>query len=71
MRGQIDATRRIITIDQHALDLTKSERTYAPADGLDVLTQEAALRAVEQTRPVPINRETRLSAIHRPAIRWS
>jgi hypothetical protein len=51
LRGQIDTTRRIITIDQHLLDLTKSERAYAQADGLDVLTQEAALHAIEQTLP--------------------
>jgi NodT family efflux transporter outer membrane factor (OMF) lipoprotein len=51
LRGQLDVTRRIIAIEQRALALTKLTRTYAQAAGLDVLTQEAALRATEQTVP--------------------
>jgi NodT family efflux transporter outer membrane factor (OMF) lipoprotein len=33
------------------LEITKLQRSYGQADGLDVLTQEAALRGVEQTVP--------------------
>jgi NodT family efflux transporter outer membrane factor (OMF) lipoprotein len=51
LRAQIDATNRIITIQRALLDLTKTTRTYAQAAGLDVLMQEAALRATEQTLP--------------------
>jgi NodT family efflux transporter outer membrane factor (OMF) lipoprotein len=51
IRGQLETTQRIIEIDRKLLDLTKAQRTYAQADGLDVLTQEAALRATEQTVP--------------------
>jgi len=51
LRGQIESTNRIIAIDRRLLEITKLQRTYAQAAGLDVLTQEAALRAVEQTVP--------------------
>jgi NodT family efflux transporter outer membrane factor (OMF) lipoprotein len=51
LRGQIAATQRIIAIDRRLLEITKLQRSYGQADGLDVLTQEAALRGVEQTVP--------------------
>lgn len=51
LRGQIDATDRIIAIDQQLLSLTEEQRRYGQAAGLDVLAQEAALRAAEQTLP--------------------
>jgi NodT family efflux transporter outer membrane factor (OMF) lipoprotein len=51
LRGQIDATHRIVDLEQRLLDLTKTQHSYAQASGLDVLTQEAALRAAEQALP--------------------
>jgi NodT family efflux transporter outer membrane factor (OMF) lipoprotein len=51
LRGQIEVTNHIIKTQRDLLDLTKSTRTYGQAAGLDVLTQEAALRATEQTLP--------------------
>jgi NodT family efflux transporter outer membrane factor (OMF) lipoprotein len=51
LRGQIEAAGRIVALDQRLLDLTKAQQRYAQASGLDVLTQEAALRAAEQTLP--------------------
>ncbi len=51
VRAQIDVTNRILGIERDLLDLTKTTRAYAQAAGLDVLTQEATLRATEQTLP--------------------
>jgi NodT family efflux transporter outer membrane factor (OMF) lipoprotein len=51
LRGQLESTKRIIDVDRRLLAITKLQREYAQAAGLDVLTQEAALRAVEQTVP--------------------
>jgi NodT family efflux transporter outer membrane factor (OMF) lipoprotein len=51
LRGQIEVTNRIVAIDRDLLKLTQTARTYAQAAGLDVLTQEAALRAAEQSLP--------------------
>jgi NodT family efflux transporter outer membrane factor (OMF) lipoprotein len=51
LRGQLDATQRIIAIEREQLALTRTTRAYAQAAGLDVLAQEAALRATEQTVP--------------------
>jgi NodT family efflux transporter outer membrane factor (OMF) lipoprotein len=56
LRDQIEATHRIIAIDRRLLDLTKAQRAYAQAAGLDVLAQEANLRAAEQTLP-PLERQ--------------
>jgi NodT family efflux transporter outer membrane factor (OMF) lipoprotein len=51
IRGQIDVTRRIIATQHRLLELTRATRTYAQSAGLDVLAQEAALRATEATLP--------------------
>jgi NodT family efflux transporter outer membrane factor (OMF) lipoprotein len=51
LRGQIDTTNRVIAIDRQLLDLTISQRKYGQLSGLDEATQEAALRAAEQTLP--------------------
>jgi NodT family efflux transporter outer membrane factor (OMF) lipoprotein len=51
LRGQIVATDRVIAINRQLLDLTDAQRRYGQATQLDVATQEAALRAAEQTLP--------------------
>ena len=51
LRGQIDTTNRVIAIDRQLLDLAVSQRRYGQLSGLDEATQEAALRAAEQTLP--------------------
>jgi NodT family efflux transporter outer membrane factor (OMF) lipoprotein len=51
LRGQIDVTNGILKTQRALLNLTRFAREDAQAAGLDVLTQEAALRATEQTLP--------------------
>lgn len=51
LRGQIEATQRIIKIERDILDVLKNQLKFGQAAELDVLTQEAALAAVEQTLP--------------------
>ena len=51
LRAQIETDNRIIAINRKLLDLTRAQRTYAQADGTDVLAQEAALRAAEAAIP--------------------
>ena len=51
IRDQLATTHKIIEIDRKLIDLAKAQRTYAQAAGLDVLSQEAALAAIEQTVP--------------------
>jgi NodT family efflux transporter outer membrane factor (OMF) lipoprotein len=51
LRGQIDATKRIIAIERHLLDILKRQFGLGQAAKADVLAQEAALAAVEQLLP--------------------
>ena len=51
LRGQIAATQRIIAIEQHLLDILKRQFGLGQAARADVLSQEAALAAVEQLLP--------------------
>ncbi|HZV76439.1 MAG TPA: efflux transporter outer membrane subunit [Candidatus Babeliales bacterium] len=51
LRDQIDATKRIIAIDDELLRLTQAQQQNAQASGLDVLNAESALRQAEQTLP--------------------
>jgi NodT family efflux transporter outer membrane factor (OMF) lipoprotein len=51
LRSQIATAKRAIAIDQDLLDLTRTQRTYAQAAGLDVLTQVSALRAAQAVIP--------------------
>src|SRR5260370_10917488 len=51
LRGQIGATKRIIAIEQHLLDILKRQFGLGQAARADVLSQEAALAAVEQLLP--------------------
>jgi NodT family efflux transporter outer membrane factor (OMF) lipoprotein len=51
LRAQIATAKRAIAIDRQLLDLTRTQRTYAQAAGLDVLTQVSALRAAEAAIP--------------------
>jgi len=51
LRAQIATAKRAIAIDQQLLDLTRAQRTYAQAAGLDVLTQVSALRAAQAAVP--------------------
>lgn len=51
LRGQIAATKRIIAIEHHLLDILKSQFNLGQAAKADVLAQEAALAAVEQLLP--------------------
>lgn len=51
LRGQIDATRRIVTIERGVLGILKSQFEAGQAAQVDVLSQEAALAQVEQTLP--------------------
>jgi len=51
LRGQIQATERIIAIERHALDVLKRQLQFGQAAQVDVLQQDAALAAVEQLLP--------------------
>jgi NodT family efflux transporter outer membrane factor (OMF) lipoprotein len=51
LRAQIATAKRAIAIDQQLLDLTRTQRQYAQAAGLDVLTQVSALRAAQAVIP--------------------
>jgi len=51
LRAQIATAKRAIAIDRQLLELTRAQRTYAQAAGLDVLTQVSALRAAEAVIP--------------------
>jgi NodT family efflux transporter outer membrane factor (OMF) lipoprotein len=56
LRGQIAATQRIIAIEQHLLDILKRQFGLGQAARADVLSQDAALAAVEQLLP-PLERQ--------------
>jgi NodT family efflux transporter outer membrane factor (OMF) lipoprotein len=51
IRAQVDVTNQILKTQRRLLALTEANRQYAQLAGLDVLTQEAALRATEATLP--------------------
>src|SRR5271168_161032 len=51
LRGQIDATRRNITIERHLLDILKQQLNAGQAAQADVLAQDAALAQAEQLLP--------------------
>jgi NodT family efflux transporter outer membrane factor (OMF) lipoprotein len=51
LREQIDAAKRIVAIEQRLLDLTIAQKKFGQVSGIDVLTQDAALRSSEQTLP--------------------
>lgn len=56
LRGQIDATQKIIRIARENLDISRRQRDLGQISDADVLLQEAALAQVEQTLP-PIERQ--------------
>lgn len=51
LRGQIDATRRIITIEKRLLDILRRQFDLGQIARADVLAQEAALAQAEQSLP--------------------
>ena len=51
LRGQIAATREIITISTRSVELVRRQFELGAVAGLDVAAQEAALAQVEQTLP--------------------
>jgi NodT family efflux transporter outer membrane factor (OMF) lipoprotein len=51
LRGQIEATKNVITIERRLLDILKRQFDAGQAAQADVLSQEAALAAVEQQLP--------------------
>lgn len=51
LRGQLEATKRVIAIERHLLDILKRQFAAGQAAQADVLLQEAALAAVEQLLP--------------------
>ncbi|MHB8884320.1 MAG: efflux transporter outer membrane subunit [Methylovirgula sp.] len=55
LRGQIDATQKIIRISQENLRILRRQRDLGQISDADVLLQEAALAQVEQTLP-PLDR---------------
>jgi NodT family efflux transporter outer membrane factor (OMF) lipoprotein len=59
LRGQIEATKRIISIETEILGVLKNQFKFGQAAQLDVLTQEAALAQVEQTLP-PLEKQLRV-----------
>lgn len=51
IRGQIEATKRIITILKDSLDILNRQYTFGSIAKADVIAQEAALAQAEQTLP--------------------
>jgi len=51
LRGQIEATKRVIAIDRDSLDILKRQQSFGQAAQADVLLQEAALAVAEQLLP--------------------
>ncbi|MBV9456159.1 MAG: efflux transporter outer membrane subunit [Bradyrhizobium sp.] len=51
LRGQIQATERVIGIERHSLDILKRQQQLGSAAQADVLAQEAALAAAEELLP--------------------
>jgi NodT family efflux transporter outer membrane factor (OMF) lipoprotein len=59
LRGQIEATQRIIAIDRNSLDILKRQFSLGQAAQADVLLQDAALAAAEQLLP-PLEKQLAL-----------
>ena len=51
LRGQLEATKRVVAIERHLLDILKRQFDAGQAAKADVLSQDAALAAVEQLLP--------------------
>lgn len=51
LRGQIEATQRIIAIERHLLDILKKQLNFGQAAQADVLAQDAALAQAEELLP--------------------
>jgi NodT family efflux transporter outer membrane factor (OMF) lipoprotein len=51
LRGQIEATRRIINIERHLLDILKRQQSLGQTSQADVLAQDAALAQAEELLP--------------------
>ena len=51
LRGQIEATQRIIAIEKHLLDILKRQLQFGQAAQADVLAQDAALAQAEELLP--------------------
>jgi len=51
LRGQIAATRRIIAIEKHLLEILKRQLSFGQAAQADVLAQDAALAQAEELLP--------------------
>src|SRR6202012_2807673 len=51
LRGQIDATKRIIAIEKHLLEILKRQQSFGQAAQADVLAQDAALAQAEELLP--------------------
>jgi NodT family efflux transporter outer membrane factor (OMF) lipoprotein len=51
LRGQIEATQRVIAIERHSLEILRRQQQMGSAALADVLAQEAALAAAEELLP--------------------
>ena len=51
LRGQIEATQRIVAIERHLLDILKRQQSFGQAAQADVLAQDAALAQAEELLP--------------------
>ena len=51
LRGQMEATQRIIAIEKHLLDILKQQQSAGQASLADVLAQDAALAQAEELLP--------------------
>src|SRR5580704_15786709 len=51
LRGQIEATQRVIVIERHSLDILKRQQQAGSAAQADVLAQDAAVAAAEELLP--------------------
>ena len=51
LRGQIEATKRIIAIEKHLLEILKRQQSFGQAAQADVLAQDAALAQAEELLP--------------------
>jgi NodT family efflux transporter outer membrane factor (OMF) lipoprotein len=56
LRGQIEATKRIIAIERNLLDILKRQFSFGQAAQADVLAQDAALAAAEELLP-PLDKQ--------------
>jgi len=56
LRGQIEATKRIIAIEKHLLEILKRQLNFGQAAQADVLAQDAALAQAEELLP-PLDKQ--------------